>query len=117
MVVSAMRVWSKEGAHVLQKPRGEYAPYRIRNHTGCTVYFWSDSPGTVEAQDAPLVKLSDDEVIDWRFDDWKTTREVILLKPNYELTHTLPSMCHLLSNIPLVYALMKNHGRSYVTYL
>lgn len=112
-----MRVWSKEGAHVLQKSRGEYAPYRIQNRTGCTVYIWSDSPGTAETQDPSLVKLSSDEVIDWRFDDWRTTREVkFSIKRTVNLL-TSCSMYHLSSSIVSACAFTKNHGQSYDIYL
>ncbi|KAF8622462.1 hypothetical protein AX15_006983 [Amanita polypyramis BW_CC] len=75
MVVTTMKVWTKEGVYVLQKARGVYAPYRIRNCTGNVIHIQSDVSGAVETGDASTVKLSVDEVIDWRFDDWRTTRE------------------------------------------
>ena len=89
MVATVTRVWSKEGAYVLQKARGVYAPYRIRNCTGSGIYIWSDVSGTVEIEDASMVKLSADEVIDWRFDDWRTTREVSRLTFGHKIAHLL----------------------------
>ncbi|KAK2461917.1 hypothetical protein APHAL10511_006380 [Amanita phalloides] len=74
LVVTAMKVWNKD-AYFLQKARGEYAPYRICNRTGCALTVWSESSGTSETQDIRAVKVAADEAIDWRFDDWRTTRE------------------------------------------
>jgi hypothetical protein len=71
-----MKVWNKEGAHVLQKARGTYAPYRIRNCTGYEVYIWSDVSGSSEVDETSVAKLSVGETTEWRFDDWRTAREV-----------------------------------------
>lgn len=75
LVLTAMKLWNKEGAYVLQKSRGTYAPYRIRNCTGYAVYIWSDASGSGEVDKTSIAKLSSGEVLDWRFDDWQTTRE------------------------------------------
>lgn len=61
---------------VLSKARGSYAPYRIQNRTGSPILIWSDTDGNGTADDAATVKVSNDETVDWRFDDWKTMREV-----------------------------------------
>ncbi|KAF8640890.1 hypothetical protein AX17_000538 [Amanita inopinata Kibby_2008] len=71
-VVTTVKVWNKEGTRVLQKARGVYAPYRIRNCTGTAVYIWSDASGSTEVSS---VRLPSEKTIDWRFDDWRTTRE------------------------------------------
>ena len=64
---------SRESEHVLQNPRGIRAPYRIRNLTGITLRLWADGgrPGQTNA-----TVINDGETIDWRFDDWRTMREV-----------------------------------------
>ncbi|KAF9015159.1 vacuolar protein sorting-associated protein 13 [Cyathus striatus] len=72
---NVFRTWSKEGKHVLQKARGTYAPYRIRNRTGSPIFVWSDTDNAINAKDAEAVKFVNNQIIDWRFDDWKTTRE------------------------------------------
>lgn len=76
LVMTTARLWGKEGEHVLQNARGSYAPYRIRNRTGSTVYVWSDTENSYGSEtSAPTRSLADGQVIDWRFDDWRTMRE------------------------------------------
>jgi vacuolar protein sorting-associated protein 13A/C len=60
---------------MLSLVRGGYAPYRIRNHTGSPINVWSDSEG-VNIQDVAPTRIQNNETVDWRFDDWKTMREV-----------------------------------------
>ncbi|PFH54473.1 hypothetical protein AMATHDRAFT_72271 [Amanita thiersii Skay4041] len=79
LVSSTLKVWSREGTQVLQKGRGMYAPYRIRNRTGVTLDVWPDTLGGSDVQEISAVKLSADQTIDWRFDDWRTTREHVSL--------------------------------------
>ncbi|KAK4502697.1 hypothetical protein PRZ48_006123 [Zasmidium cellare] len=59
---------------VLSKPRGNDAPYRIRNWTGFDVDVWASSDDNEEGQAA---KLSDGEEQPWRFEDPTTTRETL----------------------------------------
>jgi vacuolar protein sorting-associated protein 13A/C len=68
---------------VLRKARGGDAPYQICNRTGVSVHVWSDvgGPGNTNP---PSMKISTGDTIDWRFDDWKTMREVCYCK-NHEL--------------------------------
>ncbi|TFK30442.1 vacuolar protein sorting-associated protein vps13 [Coprinopsis marcescibilis] len=75
LALTTLNTWSKEGAAVLKKPRGVYAPYRIRNRTGIPVFVWADTEGVSKSQEDAMVKISDNEVVDWRFGDWKTARE------------------------------------------
>lgn len=57
---------------VLSKPRGEEAPYRIRNYTGFELNVWADAPG----DDSQLsATLEDGEEAPWRFEDWEKMRE------------------------------------------
>src|SRR5262245_29543538 len=60
-----LRILGSE-AQVLQKARGAYAPYRIRNHTGLPLMVWNDG---VDSRDQELT-LSSGQSLDWRFDDW-----------------------------------------------
>ncbi len=76
MAITTVNVWTKEGERVLQNARGSYAPYRIRNRTGSPVFVWSDDDGNTTSKDATSVKILNDDSLDWRFDDWKTLREV-----------------------------------------
>ncbi|EIM83408.1 uncharacterized protein STEHIDRAFT_170692 [Stereum hirsutum FP-91666 SS1] len=75
MAVDILNTWSREGERVLEKARGSYAPYQIRNYTGTPLYIWADADGSSEKKDLGAVKVNDGQTIDWRFDDWKTMRE------------------------------------------
>jgi vacuolar protein sorting-associated protein 13A/C len=59
---------------VLSKPRGNDAPYRIRNYTGFELNVWSSGEVDDEGQAA---KLTDGEERPWRFEDPSTTRETL----------------------------------------
>ena len=72
LTLSTLTLWDKEGKKVLQKARGSYAPYRLVNRTGTTIQVWSD----VSGKKGEAKRLINGEDADWRFDDWKTTREV-----------------------------------------
>ena len=67
---------SRESEHVLQKARGVRAPYRIRNLTGITLRLWSDGGRAASETRTNATVINDGETIDWRFDDWRTMREV-----------------------------------------
>ncbi|KIM48205.1 hypothetical protein M413DRAFT_439924 [Hebeloma cylindrosporum] len=75
LTLTTLTTWSQEGAFVLQKARGTYAPYRIQNQTGAPIFVWSDTDSTANTKDVDAVKILHDQSIDWRFDDWKTMRE------------------------------------------
>ena len=72
----AITTLRNKGEQVLQKARGTYAPYRIRNQTGAPIFVWSDTDSSANTKDIEAVKVLHDQIIDWRFDDWKTMREV-----------------------------------------
>ncbi|KAK0305778.1 Vacuolar protein sorting-associated protein 13 [Friedmanniomyces endolithicus] len=60
---------------VLSKPRGNDAPYRIRNFTGFEVDVWAGGESTGDEGEA--AKLADGEERPWRFEDPSTTRETL----------------------------------------
>lgn len=76
LAITTINMWGREGELVLQKDRGSYAPYRLRNRTGSPIFVWSDNDTTSGQQESNVIKLNHDQIIDWRFDDWKKTREV-----------------------------------------
>ncbi|KAL8804321.1 MAG: hypothetical protein Q9223_005969 [Gallowayella weberi] len=57
---------------VLSKPRGEDAPYRIRNYTGFELNVWAAAE---EEDRGSAAKLTDGEEAPWRFQDPTTMRE------------------------------------------
>ncbi|KAJ7169902.1 vacuolar protein sorting-associated protein 13 [Mycena filopes] len=75
LATNTLNMWAKQGEYVLQKARGSYAPYRINNRTGSSIFVWPDIDGSTSAKDVAAVKIPNDETVDWRFDDWKTMRE------------------------------------------
>ncbi|KAF8078623.1 vacuolar protein sorting-associated protein 13, partial [Lyophyllum atratum] len=75
LATTTLQMWGKEGEHALQKSRGAYAPYRIRNRTGSAIMVWSDIDSTLGTKDTASVKILHDQTVEWRFDDWKTMRE------------------------------------------
>ncbi|KAG1749982.1 vacuolar protein sorting-associated protein 13 [Suillus paluster] len=75
LAVSSANMLGKEGQVVLQKARGSFAPYRIRNRTGSPLFVWSDDDASRGSKDSGAVKIANDQTVDWRFDDWKTMRE------------------------------------------
>jgi len=75
LATASIKMLGKEGEGVLQKARGSYAPYRIQNRTGYLLFLWSDDVNAA-FRESNAVKIDHNRTIDWRFDDWKTTREV-----------------------------------------
>lgn len=92
LATTSMKMFGKEGEKMLQKARGSYAPYRIQNRTGSPLLLWSDD-------ESHAVKIDHSRTIDWRFDDWKTMREVSVrvIKLN-EFDATVFSMLQRMSN-------------------
>jgi len=79
LAVSTMKVWSREGDKMLQRARGSYAPYRIRNRTGGPISIWSDSYSSSKTGGSATSKIPQGGVVEWRFDDWRSLREVDLV--------------------------------------
>jgi vacuolar protein sorting-associated protein 13A/C len=76
LILETLNSLSRESEHVLQKARGIRAPYRIRNLTGITLRLWPDVGRASRETKANATLINDGETIDWRFDDWRTMREV-----------------------------------------
>jgi vacuolar protein sorting-associated protein 13A/C len=75
LALTTLDTWSKEGVNVLQKSRGGFAPYRIKNWTGTPILMWSDTENSNQSNEE-MVKITNGQTVDWRFGDWKTMREV-----------------------------------------
>ena len=76
LATTSINMWGREGELVMEKDRESYAPYRIRNRTGSPLFIWSDNDTSTGVQESNVFKLNHDQIIDWRFDDWKKLREV-----------------------------------------
>ncbi|KAF2866909.1 hypothetical protein BDV95DRAFT_611203 [Massariosphaeria phaeospora] len=57
---------------ILSKPRGNDAPYKIRNYTGFNLDVWAEGKDVEEGYSA---KLEDGDEQPWRFEDPSATRE------------------------------------------
>ena len=78
LAISLSETWSNESSQILRTARGGDAPYRIRNLTGIPLNIWSDSDGQSHLNSSTVVKLLENEITDWRFEDWRTMREVMV---------------------------------------
>ena len=102
---------SRESEHVLQNPRGIRAPYRIRNLTGITLRLWVDGGRAGRETRTNATVINDGETIDWRFDDWRTMREVSFYIPPriiIDMTSSMPRRVIVASP----YSLLTKYGRS-----
>ncbi|PCH33647.1 vacuolar protein sorting-associated protein vps13 [Wolfiporia cocos MD-104 SS10] len=75
LALATIKLMGQEGANVLRKARGSYAPYRIHNRTGSALFVWSDIDGSSQNKDTASKQIQNGQIVDWRFDDWKTMRE------------------------------------------
>ena len=110
LAITTLSIWNK-GEHILQKARGTYAPYRIRNQTGAPIFVWSDTDSSANTKNIDSIKILHDQTIDWRFDDWKTMREVSERHFNTSPIQRCFSMC-LQGNTISVSSSWKNLGSS-----
>lgn len=107
---TTLNIWSKEGKNVLQKARGTYAPYRISNRTGASILVWSEADSGDHSVEVETTPVHNSQTIDWRFDDWKTTREVQILLSFHNLGLMPYSIILFLGNTCLVYSLSTRAG-------
>jgi hypothetical protein len=72
--ITTLEIWRRESDNVLRMNRGENAPFRVRNRTGYPIRIWSE---TDDKRASPQSEyISDGQEIPWRFDDWRSMREV-----------------------------------------
>lgn len=107
---TTLNIWNKEGKNVLQRARGTYAPYRISNRSGTSILVWSEADSCDHHVEVETTPVHDSQTIDWRFDDWKTTREVQILSSNHSLGLMSYSIILFWGNTCLVYNLSTRVG-------
>lgn len=83
LAIATFNAMTQEGDRVLKGSRGSNAPYRIINRTGYPIFVWSDIEGDSAVKDAASTQINHGKTVDWRFDDWKTMREVSNPPPSY----------------------------------
>ena len=107
---TTLNIWNKEGKNVLQKARGTYAPYRISNRTGASILVWSEADSGAHGTEVETIPVHNSQTIDWRFDDWRTTREVQTLLSCHNLGLTSYSIVLLSESTYLVSNLLTRAG-------
>lgn len=112
LATTSINIWGRERDLVLEKDRGSYAPYRIRNRTGSPLFVWSDNDtSSGMMQESNTVKLNHDQIIDWRFDDWKKMREVSPTADFFNHVLTIFSTAQRPNNITSAFKWSENLGK------
>lgn len=76
LALTTMSLMGQAGDKGFTSARGVNAPFLIKNRTGYPISIWSETsedPGRAGTE-----RLEDGAEIPWRFDDWRTMREVSL---------------------------------------
>jgi vacuolar protein sorting-associated protein 13A/C len=76
LALNMLSAFNTQGDAILSEARGSNAPYRVRNNTGSSIRIWSDTQWNDKVNDQNAMLLENGKSIDWRFEDWKTMREV-----------------------------------------
>ncbi|GES89872.1 vacuolar protein sorting-associated protein vps13 [Rhizophagus clarus] len=79
-IFTTLSIVNHESEHVLSTSRGSRTPYKLRNRTGYNMHVWSISSD--DAIDTEIKKMDDEQDLNWRFDDWRKTRETISFTKN-----------------------------------
>jgi vacuolar protein sorting-associated protein 13A/C len=75
----------RDGGQLFRKPRGSNAPFLLKNRTGYALGFtktppksqqYKENTANGEEDGSRMVVVADGKDIPWRFDDWRTMREV-----------------------------------------
>lgn len=74
LALTTAALLGREGDKVFTRARGANAPFLIRNRTGYPLSLWSEAAG--KGNDVATERLDDGADVPWRFDDWRTMREV-----------------------------------------
>lgn len=74
LAITSYTNWTKESDRILKNARGGDAPYLVRNRTGYPIDIWADKRGGRVTE--PKMAIADGDEVPWRFEDYKTLREV-----------------------------------------
>lgn len=87
LAITSYTQWTKESDRILKNVRGGDAPYLVRNRTGYPIEIWADGGKTARARS----RIEDGAEMRWRFEDYKTLREVSRNIFLFSLPTELPS--------------------------
>ncbi|CAG8543869.1 1688_t:CDS:10, partial [Acaulospora colombiana] len=76
-MLTTLSIIGHESEHVLNIDRGSKTPYKLINRTGYGLHVWAN-----DAADVKYETMNDGGELDWRFDDWRKTRESITITEN-----------------------------------
>ncbi|CAG8518582.1 8655_t:CDS:10 [Ambispora gerdemannii] len=79
-MLTSISILGRQQEHVLNTARGSRTPYILRNKTGYDMHVWAVSPN--DNNEAVIQKLADGCYTNWRFDDWRKTRETMTVTKN-----------------------------------
>ena len=89
----------RDAGQLFRKPRGSNAPFLLKNRTGYSLAFAKtplkaqqygrDSASNRDDGGSKMVVVADGKDLPWRFDDWRTMREVHLLSQLPVVAHKL----------------------------
>ncbi|KAF8335473.1 vacuolar protein sorting-associated protein 13 [Cantharellus anzutake] len=82
LALSIASTWPSQSERSLQYDRTERAPYRVWNCTGSPIAVWHDRDGNNRETIENAVRLENDKMVDWRFEDSKSLRERIATSRN-----------------------------------
>lgn len=71
LAITSYTQWTSESDRILNNARGGDAPYSVRNRTGYPIEIWPDGRAS-----KTKTKIEDGADVAWRFEDYKTLREV-----------------------------------------
>lgn len=72
---NSLILWQEQGEAIMKTSRGSNAPFLIRNRTGHTISFRTESDGTNASSPTTSQRLEDGKDAPWRMDDWTAMRE------------------------------------------
>ena len=104
--LAAAAAWNQENLRPTKLTRGGVAPYRIRNQTGVDIQLWSSHDGN----QVDATTLNNNQETDWRFDDWKSLREVGRSYIPFCYLSDPCSTCQPLDTTPLASSSKASHG-------
>jgi vacuolar protein sorting-associated protein 13A/C len=104
--LAAVAAWNQENLRPMKRARGGVAPYLIRNQTGADLQLWSSH----EEKDVDVTTLNNNQEKEWRFDDWKSLREVCYSRVSLHCLTCPCSTCQPLDTMPLALSSKASHG-------
>jgi len=86
LALGAIAGFNESGASSQRIDRADEVPYKIRNRSGVDLILWHDRDTNSSTTHDQGIKLKNNDITEWRYDDPRTMREVshplMLLTPD-----------------------------------